>query len=83
MMRHATVHDYAEWLFQDFDMSMGDHAGGVPVPLVDFVQLRTIEEANAACSHVYNAVKFSEGEAKQSPDRPAQVVGGVCRPGVT
>ena len=65
-MQHATVQGYAEWLFRGYDVSMGDYTGGIPVPLVDFIQLRTVEEADAEWSRVYNAVKDSASEKLNS-----------------
>ena len=65
-MQHATVQDYAKWLFRGYDVSTGDYVGGIPIPLVDFEQLRTIEETDAAWARVYNAVKNSANEKLNS-----------------
>jgi len=48
---YATVQGYVEWLFRNFDVSIGDHGGGIPIPLVDFAQLHTIKEASCMNSN--------------------------------
>lgn len=65
-MQHATVQEYAEWLFRNFRVDSGDWEGGIPVPTVDFSQLRTIEEADAAWSRVHQIVSDAAGERRNS-----------------
>lgn len=65
-MQHATVQEYAAWLFREFEVSMGDWEGGIPVPVVDFEALHTIEEADTAWSRVHRIVSDSAAERRQS-----------------
>lgn len=64
--QHATVQEYAAWVFREFKVSSGDWEGGIPVPQVDFAQLRTIEEADAAWSRVHRIVSDSAAERRGS-----------------
>ncbi len=62
--QHATVQEYAAWVFREFKVSSGDWEGGIPVPQVDFAQLRTIEETDAAWSRVHRIVSDSAAERR-------------------
>jgi hypothetical protein len=39
-MQHATVQEFAEWLFGSFPVDINDREGGIPVPQVDFAARR-------------------------------------------
>lgn len=64
--QHATVQDYAAWLFREFTVDSGDWEGAIPVPVVDFEALRAIEEADAAWSRARRIVSDSAGERRHS-----------------
>jgi hypothetical protein len=64
--QHVTVQDYAAWLFREFDVSTVDWEGAIPVPVVDFEELRTIEEADRAWSRVRQIVSDSASERRNS-----------------
>lgn len=64
--QHKTVQDYAAWLFQSFSVTMGQHDVSVFVPQVDFETLRTIEEADAAWSHVRRIVDEAANDQRNS-----------------
>ena len=64
--RHATVQEYAAWLFDSFSVDGGDWEGGIPVPVIDFAELRTIEAADAAWSRVQRIVSESAAERRLS-----------------
>ena len=64
--RHATVQEYAEWLFGNFLVDSGDWEGGIPIPMVDLAALRSVEEADAAWSRVQRIVSDSAAERRLS-----------------
>lgn len=64
--RHATVQEYTEWLFGNFQVDSGDWEGGLPVPTMDFAALRSVEEADAAWSRVQRIISDSAAERRLS-----------------
>ena len=64
--QHPTVQDYAAWLFREFKVSADDWEGAIPMPVVDFEELRTIEEADEAWSRVRRIVSDSAAERRNS-----------------
>jgi hypothetical protein len=81
--QHATVQEYAAWVFREFKVSSGDWEGGIPVPVVDFEQLSTIEEADAAWSRVHRIVSDSAAERRGSlpTGQPHPLLAGVLAAG--
>lgn len=65
-MQHATVQEYAAWLFRNFQVDSDDWEGGIPVPMVDFAELRTVEEADKAWSPIRRIVSDSAAERRLS-----------------
>lgn len=64
--RHATVQEYAAWLFGNFPVDSSDWEGGIPVPMVDLAALRTVEEADEAWSRLQRIVSDSAAERRLS-----------------
>lgn len=65
-MQHATVQEYATWVFSEFKVNSGDWEGGIPIPQVDFAQLRTIEDVDAAWSRIHCIVSDAAAERRSS-----------------
>lgn len=65
-MQHATVQEYAAWLFRNFQVDSDDWEGGIPVPMVDLAELRTVEEADKAWSRIRRIVSDSAAERRLS-----------------
>jgi hypothetical protein len=63
-MQHATVQEFAEWLFGSFRVDINDREGGIPVPQVDFAALRTIEEVYAAWTRIHTVVSDAAWERR-------------------
>ncbi|WP_159013941.1 hypothetical protein [Acidisoma sp. S159] len=64
--QHETVQDYAAWLFRSAPPDRSDHDVGVFVPVVDFEELRTMEEATAAWSRIHNLVEEAVNDQRCS-----------------
>lgn len=65
-MQHATVQEYATWLFGNFRVDSDDWEGGIPVPVVDPTELRTVEEADEAWWRIRRIVSDSAAERRLS-----------------
>jgi hypothetical protein len=63
-MRHATVQEYAEWVFGSFRVDSEDREGGIPVPQVDFAMLRTVEDVDTAWSRIHTVVSDAAWERR-------------------
>jgi hypothetical protein len=63
-MQHATVQEFAEWLFGSFRVDINDREGGIPVPQVDFATLRTTEEVYAAWTRIHSVVSDAAWERR-------------------
>ena len=57
--QHPTVQEYAEWLFREFRVDSEDFGAGIPVLEVNFEELRTVEEVDAAWRRIHTAIKNS------------------------
>lgn len=64
--QHATVQDYAAWLFREFRVDGDDWEGAIPVPVVDLDELHTVEEADRAWSRVRRIISDSAAERRLS-----------------
>jgi hypothetical protein len=62
--QHPTVQKYAEWLFREFRVDSKDCGAGIPVPEVDFEELRTVDEVDAAWQRLHTAIKNSAYEKR-------------------
>jgi hypothetical protein len=63
-MQHATVQEYAEWVFRTFRVDMEDWEGGLPVPQVDFAMLRTVEDVDTAWTRIHTVVSDAAWERR-------------------
>jgi hypothetical protein len=86
-MRHATVQEFAEWLFGSFPVDINDREGGIPVPQVDFAALRTTEEVYAAWTRIHTVVSDAAWERRHRlpVGQPAGLVAfsDAAAPGLT
>lgn len=64
--QHPTVQEYAEWLFREFRVDSEDFWASIPIPEVDFAELRTVDEVDAAWRRIHTAVRNSAYEKRAS-----------------